>query len=85
MNFIKNIKTFLSVVNFLFYVIVFSRNNKISFLWSDSLDTFFVNNDRLKLAKNQAKPKQHPDAELLLLGNYLVSLSTLSFKNNKTF
>ena len=40
----------------------------------------------MKLAKNQAKTKQHPEAELLLFENfenYLLSSSTLSFKNNK--
>ena len=30
----------------------------------------FINNTRLKLAKNQAKAKQHPEAELLLIENF---------------
>ena len=34
----------------------------------------------MKLTKNQAKPKQHPDAKLLLFEN--CSLSMLSSKNN---
>ena len=29
-----------------------------------------INNAILKLAKNQAKAKQHPEAELLLFENY---------------
>ena len=33
-------------------------------------------------AKNQAKTKQHPEAELLLSENYSFALSTLSSKNN---
>ena len=34
----------------------------------------FVSNITLKLAKKQAKAKQHPEAELLLLENYSLSL-----------
>ena len=45
----------------------------------------FITNTRLKLAKNQAKAKEHLEAELLLLGNYSVFLSTLSSKNNRTY
>ena len=37
----------------------------------------------MKLAKNQAKAKQHPEDELLLFENYSLSLSTLSIKNNR--
>ena len=29
-----------------------------------------MSNTRLKLAKNQAKSKQHPEAELILFENY---------------
>ena len=36
----------------------------------------------MKLAKNQAKAKQHPEPELLLFENYLLSSSRLSFKTN---
>ena len=43
---------------------------------------FFISNTRMKLAKNQAKSKQHPVAELLLFETCLLSLSTLSSKNN---
>ena len=39
----------------------------------------------MKFAKNQAKAKQHPEAELLLLRNYSLSSSTLSSKNNKRY
>ena len=38
----------------------------------------------MKLAKNQAKAKQHPEDELLLFENYSLSLSTLSIKNNRS-
>ena len=40
---------------------------------------------RLKLAKNQANAKQHPQAELLLFENYSHSSSPLSNKNNRTY
>ena len=43
-----------------------------------------MSNTRLKLAKNQANAKQHPEAELLLFDNYSHSSTTLSSKNNKT-
>ena len=39
----------------------------------------------LKLAKNQAKAKQHPEAELLLFENYSLSSSTLSSKNKRIY
>ena len=45
----------------------------------------FVRNTRLKLAKNQANAKQHPEAELLLYENYSDSSSMLSHKNNRTY
>ena len=44
---------------------------------------FFVNNTSLKLVKNQAKAKQHPQAEVLLFENYSLSSSILSSKNSK--
>ena len=39
----------------------------------------FISNARLKVVKNQAKAKQHPEAELLH------SSSTLPFKNNMAY
>ena len=45
----------------------------------------FTSNVKLKLVKNQANAKQHPEAELLLFENYSHSSSTLSSKNNRTF
>ena len=44
----------------------------------------FISNARLKFAKNQANAKQHPEAELLLFGNYSYSSSTLSSKNSRS-
>ena len=38
---------------------------------------FFISNARLKLAKNQADAKQHPEAEFLLFENYSNPLSML--------
>ena len=45
----------------------------------------FMYNTRLKFAKNQANAKQHPDAELQLIDNYLNSSPTLSSKINRTY
>ena len=45
----------------------------------------FINNARLKLAKNRANAKQHPEAELLLFENYSHSSSTLSSKINRVY
>ena len=39
----------------------------------------------LKLVKNLAKAKQHAEAELLLLENYVVSSSTLSSKDSRRY
>ena len=39
----------------------------------------------LKLTKNQANAKQHPEAELLLFENYLSSLSMASSKTNMRY
>ena len=46
---------------------------------------FFIRNARLNLAKNQAKAKQHTEAELLLNENYLPSSSTLSSRSNSRY
>ena len=45
----------------------------------------FTCNARLKLAKDQANAKQHPQVELLLFENYSHSSFTLSSKNNETY
>ena len=45
----------------------------------------FISNARLKMAKNQANAKQHPEAELLLFENLLHSSSTLPSKINGTY
>ena len=43
----------------------------------------FINNARLKLVKHQGKAKEHPEAEFLLLENYLLISSSLSLKNDR--
>ena len=45
----------------------------------------FISYVRLKLAKNQANAKQHPEPELLLFENYSYSSSMLSSKINNTY
>ena len=42
----------------------------------------FISNAWLKLAKNQAKAKQHPEVELLIFENYLLSSPRLPSQNN---
>ena len=44
-----------------------------------------ISNARLKLAKSQANAKQHPESELLLFENYLLSSSMLSSRNNRGY
>ena len=57
----------------------------LSYLRLYTTHFFYISNTRLKLAKNQAKAKQHPEAELLLFEKYSHSLSILSSKNNKKY
>ena len=45
----------------------------------------FVSNIRLKLAKNQTKAKQHPEAGFMLFEDYLLPSSVLSSKNNRKY
>ena len=49
---------------------------------SRNIHAFFYKDRQAEIGKNQVKAKQHPEAELLLFENYLVSLSILS-KNDK--
>ena len=62
-----------------------------NFVPRKSVQNFFyisntlISNARLKLAKNQANVKQHPEAELLFSENYLHSLSMLPSKNNSKY
>ena len=46
---------------------------------------FFISNARVKVGKNQADVKQHPEADLLLFENYSRSSFTLPSKNNRTY
>ena len=45
----------------------------------------FIRNVRLKLAKNQAKAKQHLEVDLFQFENYLFSSSLLSSKNIRRY
>ena len=54
------------------------------------LHAFFISNTsisnaRLKLPKNQAKAKQHPEAKLLLFESYSLLSFTLLPKNNRSY
>ena len=46
---------------------------------------FFRSNVGLRLAKNQAKAKQHPEPELLQFENYSPFSSTLPSQNNTRY
>ena len=46
---------------------------------------YFYKQRQPETGKNQAKAKQHPEAELLLFENYLLSSSKLSSKNNRRY
>ena len=63
---------------------VFSRFSNMLHTLFLYISSTFESNTRLKLTKNQARAKQHPEAELLLFENYLLSSSMLSSKNNRT-
>ena len=56
-----------------------------SFLQAFFYKQHFISNAKMKLAKNQANAKQHPEAELLVFGNYSHSSPGLSSKNNRTY
>ena len=60
-------------------------NSKVNNVHAFFISNTFISNTRLKLAKNQAKAKQHPEAEFLLFENYSFSSSTLSSKSNGRF
>ena len=53
------------------------RLQKLDRLYEFFISSTFISNVRLKLAKNQANAKQHPEAEPLLFENYSNSSSTL--------
>ena len=55
------------------------------FYSANSMNTRFFHNTRLKLAKNQAKAKQDPEAKLLVFENYSFSSSTVSSKNKRKY
>ena len=45
----------------------------------------FYKQRQAEIGKDQAKAKQHPETELLLFENYLLSTPTLSSKNNRRY
>ena len=49
------------------------------------MSSTFISNASLKLAKDQSKAQQIPEAELLLFENYSLSSSTLSPTNNRRY
>ena len=72
------IKLFTIIISFLIFS--FICNGPIFKIEAFFMSNTFIRNARLKLKKYQAKDKQHPEGELLLYENYLLSLSTLSSK-----
>ena len=71
--------------NFFSCVEILPKTGSVWQLHAFFVSNTFISNARLKLAKNQANAKQHPEAELLLFENYSHSSSTLSSKNNSTY
>ena len=69
-------------VNCLLYTITSQHKQASSTLF---ISNTFISNARLKLAKDQANAKQHPETELLLYENYSLSSSSLSSKNNSRY
>ena len=66
------------------------RSSSKKFRKESQVHAFFISNTfisyvRLKLAKNQANAKQHPEPELLLFENYLCSSYMLSSRNNRRY
>ena len=61
-----------------------SKHNSLDSIHAFFISITFINNTGLKLAKNQANAKQHPEAEILLFENYS-HFSSLSSKSNKTY
>ena len=49
------------------------------------IHTFFISNARLKLGKNQAKSKQHPEAKFLLSQSYSLFSYMVSSKTNMRY
>ena len=78
--------------NFVEYTVINTGNVKTVYQIEEiilSYTRFFINNTfisnaRLKLAKNQANAKQHPEAELLLFENYSLFFSRYSKNVQKT-
>ena len=71
------------------YVIIRVAAGYFSMLWLlytlFYISNTFISNAWLKLAKNQAKAKQHLELELSLFKNYSLSSPTLSSKNNRIY
>ena len=63
----------------------FGLNTEKKLNTSFFISNTFISNARLKLAKNQANAKQHPEVELFLFENYSHSSTMLSFRSNKTY
>ena len=59
----------------------FLKSNRVTCSFLFFISNTFINNARLKLAKNQAKAKQYPQVELLLFENYSLSSSMLYYPN----
>ena len=64
--------------NVIMFIICLEYASKVNY-------TFFFISNSLKLAKNQARTKQHPEAELWLFGNFSLSLSKKKKKNIRRY
>ena len=57
--------------------------NKLRNIHGYFVSNTFISNTRPKFTKNQGNAKQHPDAELLIFGNYLHSSTTFISQNDR--
>ena len=60
----------------------FNSKLLLTYLHAFLYKQYFSKQRQAKIGKNQAKPTQHPETELLLFDNYSLSSPTLSSKNN---
>ena len=61
------------------------EEGKINKILTFFISNTFISNARLKFEKTQAKAKQRPEAEFLLLENYSLSSFMLSSKTNMRY
>ena len=68
------------------YIYPLTKEKSILFIcYIEDIFMAWTKSEKQKIAKNQSKARQHPQVEPVLFGKYLLSSSTLSFKNNRNY